>query len=296
MTRQKFGQHFLKDERARRNIVAALALSPDDRVIEIGPGHGELTELLATSANLSGTKTKNPPPEAPACRTGGDPPSEEKPKNSLRIVAIEKDPELAEALKQKFEGNPRIEVVTGDALKLLPALVKDLGLKPYKLIGNIPYYITGHLLRFLSEFENPPVVAVFMIQEEVAERIVAAPPRMNRLSAATGGWADPKIIFRVPSGSFFPPPEVDSAVIKLVPRPDPLSPEAKIAYFSAVRALFKQPRKTIANNLGEALRGELVKKNEIEKRLGNLALRPQLRPQDLSREDIRKIGATFFDA
>jgi len=224
-------------------MIAALDIRKGDTVIEIGPGKGALTEPLWN-----------------ACRE----------KNSF-FIAIEKDGSLGDEIKSKFPG---IDVRTGDALKILP----DLPHVPStKIIGNIPYYITGKLLRLLGDAPKKPR-SVLMLQKEVALRLTAVPPRMNRLAAMVRGWADAEIIAEAPREWFAPPPEVDSAVVLL-------TPHGKVAdlprYFRTAALLFKQPRKTIMNNL----RGH-SSREKITALLAQMGIEPEDRPQDLDVEDI----------
>ncbi|MDO8664662.1 MAG: rRNA adenine dimethyltransferase family protein [Candidatus Liptonbacteria bacterium] len=292
----KLGQHFLTDKNALKKISALLDLSAKggsasggkdgDTVIEIGPGHGELTDELRIM------------------------------NNELRIIAIEKDGQLVEVLQKKFSGDKNIEVICGDALKLLSSIIHNssFAIHNYKLTGNIPYYITGKLLRTISELQEKPEVSVFTIQKEVAERICAQPKRMNpvrgraplgarstrplaraasngmnRLAASVQFWAEPKIAFIIPRDSFRPIPEVDSATIvlkKTVPR------EVKTdSYYKAVRSIFAQPRKTVLNNISDGM--GISKKETIEK-LGGVGIETNLRPQNLSVEDIIKIASVFY--
>jgi 16S rRNA (adenine1518-N6/adenine1519-N6)-dimethyltransferase len=237
---ERLGQHFLKDEKALRKIAEALTIKAGEKVIEIGPGHGELTRELV--------------------RLGA------------KVTAIEKDGLLATDLEKKFGEN--IRVVTGDALKLLPELASG---EKYKLTGNIPYYITGFLLRTIGELDPKPDLTVLMIQKEVAERLIDKPPRMNRLSASVGFWAEAKLLFNVPKKSFLPPPRVDSAVVLLGPKPEGGDQDA---YYSLIRALFKQPRKTIWNNLRD---GGF---KDVDNALKEGRINPQDRPQNLDIEDI----------
>lgn len=244
------GQHFLKNKSAVEKIVAALQLVEGDNVIEIGPGHGELmAELL---------------------------------KHPIKLIAIEKDRELANELRDRFE------VIEGDALKELVRVVQQLKTVSYKLVGNIPYYITGHLLRIISELENKPSVTVLTIQKEVAERIVSQPPKMNRLSAITQFWAEPKIITILPPSDFDPPPEVESAVIEL--RSKKYEVRIMNNYYKMVKILFQQPRKTILNNLSFVLSSS---KEEIAEKLKLAGLKIPDRPQDLSVEMIKEITLIF---
>jgi 16S rRNA (adenine1518-N6/adenine1519-N6)-dimethyltransferase len=273
---QKLGQHFLKNKTALRLIAEALELQSDkaveETVIEIGPGHGELTEQIRSQA-----------PNA-------------------KIIAIEKDAALAKKLAEKFE------VIEGDALKILEHITNGAGVgvdasagSTFKIAGNIPYYITGHLLRAISELEQKPELCVFTIQKEVAERIIATPPRMNRLAASVQFWAEPKILKILAAGDFSPPPKVDSAIIRLETKNNASTArEGKETgkktmeqYYAAVRIIFAQPRKTVANNLGQGTRDKgqgRIKKEGIIKILEKIGIKPNARPQDLSVEDIMAIA------
>jgi len=240
---RKLGQHFLEDKEALEKIAAGLEIKKTDIVIEIGPGHGELTNHLV----------------------------EYHPK---KIIAIEKDKYLAEALPRNLSSlstNTEFKIINADVLKALPSL----RLRRYKLIGNIPFYITGRLLRVLSELKNKPEIIVLTIQKEVAERITAQPPRMNLLAAITQFWTDSEIIGFIPRQNFSPPPEVDSAIIRLFPKKTK-NPDQ---YYRLVKILFKQPRKTILNNL------LAISKNHEERTMEELkkaGLVPSSRPQNLN--------------
>lgn len=239
------GQHFLVNRAAIAKIISALDLQKDDTIVEIGPGGGVLTLPLWEK-----------------CRD-----------LNCRIVAIEKDAELAAALGNKIK-NARAEIVTGDALKLLPEIAT-----PYKLVGNIPYYITGKLLRVLGEMPEKPRVIVLTIQREVAERLSAQPPKMNLLAAAVQIWAKPRIIGYLEPRDFEPPPDVQSAIIKLEIEPKIEGKPALDAYYRLVKILFKQPRKTVLNNLSTGLK---ISKNEALEVLKKAGLTGEERPQNLS--------------
>lgn len=260
--RQRLGQHFLKNKSVIKKIIAELDWRAGEIVIEIGPGHGELTHELIQ-------KTSN-----------GE------------IILIEKDPELASKLVVDFENQKNLTVLTGDALEILPNLIaeKRFDLEKYKVVGNLPYYITGKLFRVLSEAKNKPALSIFTIQLEVAERMVAEPPKMNRLAAIVQFWSTPKIVARVARTDFSPPPEIDSAVIKLALKNDKrqLGLENE-EYFEGVVRLFQQPRKTIGNNL----LSEKVGREKIAETLKSLGVNPGARPQDLSIAQITEIARKF---
>lgn len=272
---QKLGQHFLKNPDVLEKIISGVAPQKNDVVIEIGPGHGELTvPLIEKLSEFDGN-----------------------------LTSIEKDNELADVLITKYSESKNFAVVKGDALKLLPevitsatesAITKNPS-RRYKIIGNIPYYITGKLLRVISELENKPERAVFMVQNEVAERVCAVAPDMNRLAASVQFWAHPEIIAFVPKKDFSPPPKVDSAVMLLTTRTGEDEHAKTIHathYYSAVRSIFAQPRKTLLNNISEAKRD--ASKEKIVGILNDMGIAHDIRPQNLKIEQIIAIARVFF--
>ena len=264
---KKLGQHFLKNPATLKKIANALSIGNGDRIIEIGPGHGELTTPLIMAAQ----------------------------EKQCSIICIEKDHSLIEALEsiamrenatdgERAGDAARMKIIEGDALRLLPSLISH----DYKIVGNIPYYITGKLLRIMSELDQKPERVVLLIQKEVAERICAMPPAMNRLAASVQFWATATIVASVPRGDFSPPPEVDSAIIALDRIADnPLADPA--LYYRAVRAIFAQPRKTLLNNLLAGTADEATK-SDIVLHLKNIGVNPGARPQDLSIRQIITIS------
>src|SRR3990167_9050292 len=217
------GQHFLINKKKIEKIIEALDLKSGDVVVEIGPGKGALTIPLCENCQKLGCK----------------------------IIAVEKDKDLADDLKNKIYDlglDKNIEIIEGDALKTLPRLIhnSELRIKNYKIVGNIPYYITGYLLRILGELENKPSLIVLTIQKEVAQRVCAKPPKMNLLAASIQFWAEPKIIGSVSKKDFWPIPKVDSAIIKLTPLTLLVRSSIqcnKEKYYEFIKILFKQPRK-----------------------------------------------------
>lgn len=261
----KLGQHFLINKGAIKKIVDALELKNREVIIEIGPGGGALTIPLAERCKMLDA--------------------------GCQVIAIEKDPMLAEKLKKlKIEN---LEIVTEDVLKKLPKLTSHLPhLTSYKIVGNIPYYITGKLLRILSEIEPKPTLIVLMIQKEVAKRIVAQPPKMNLLAAITQFWTELKIIQNLKANDFSPAPKVDSTIIKLIPFYNKnMSIEEELLYFKMVKILFKQPRKTILNNLADGLK---IPKVKIEAELKKIGLSGQERPQNLNIKTILELTNLDF--
>jgi len=277
----KLGQHFLINKKKIKKIIEALELKKGDTIIEIGPGHGELTEKLKVKSL------------------------------KLKVIAIEKDKKLAGAIRNLIEIQKLrnyVEIIEGDALKILLKLTKSYKLKTksYKIVGNIPYYITGRLLRILSELENKPSLIVLTVQKEVAERLIAQPPKMNLLAASVQFWAKPEIIGYISKKDFRPAPKVDSAIIKL--EADRCGSMRKLEadrcglkqnYYRLIKILFKQPRKTILNNILEAeKRGfmriiEADKRGFLTKKLHKIGINPQDRSQNLSINQLIELSNRF---
>lgn len=260
---KKLGQHFLTNKSKINKIVLALEIKTGDTIIEIGPGHGELTRELRGA------------------------------EKETKIIAIEKDQELYEWLTIAWKQDQNISFVLGDALEILPTLMvnpESLNTN-YKIVGNIPYYLTGRLLRLFSELASKPGIIVLTIQKEVAERIVAKLPRMNLLAASIQFWAKPEIIDFIPREDFKPRPEVDSAIIKLTPLGKTEFVEGK-NYYKLIKILFKQPRKTILNNLKAGF-PDFVTKDSFK--LIEETINTQGRPQDLDVKTIKKLSQMLYN-
>ncbi len=218
--KKHLGQHFLKNRKILEEMARSAEISKKDVVLEIGPGLGSLTEILAERAG--------------------------------KVIAVEKDRELVPILREKFKNFKNVEIIEGDILKFDIAALK---LKKYKIIANIPYYITSRFLRlFLSE-TNPPAggrteLMVLMIQKEVAERIVARDGKESLLSLSVKAYAKAEIIRRVSKNFFSPPPKVDSAIIKISLR----RPTSKSEQILALAKLaFQQKRKMLRHSLKNKL-------------------------------------------
>jgi len=217
--RKGLGQHFLIDGGVLETIIAAAELEPDDLVVEVGPGLGILTKELAQRAG--------------------------------RVLAIELDDKLATLLKKTLVSFNNVTIVNGDVLKVEP---KELTRgRAYKVVANLPYYITSPVLRHFLEAEAKPKAMVVMVQKEVAEAIAARPGDMSLLSVSVQFYGRPEIITSVPAESFYPAPEVSSAVLKIDIYPKPKVDVDERGFFDIVRAGFAAPRKQLANSLAKGL-------------------------------------------
>jgi 16S rRNA (adenine1518-N6/adenine1519-N6)-dimethyltransferase len=256
---QKLGQHWMTSQSAIRAVVDSLALSPGDTVVEIGPGRGALTEEL---------RSRN---------------------QELRIIAVEKDEKLARMLQEKYADQKNIRIIQGDVLAVLPSLIHDsrFMIHDYKLVGNIPYYITGAIIRCITELSAPPTRAVLTMQREVAERLAAASPNMNLFAAIAQGSSDIRITKKLPRGAFSPPPKVESAIV-LFENIRPCT-EEDLRYHQFIRRAFEHPRKTLTNNLGKFAEHFLIRAGlPLNTRAHELTI-PQL--QELAREFLTKDAA-----
>lgn len=266
---EKLGQHFLRDLNIVKRIVNSAQLKTSDVVIEIGPGKGILTEELAKYAG--------------------------------KVIAIEIDKELSNLLNNKFSNKKNVEIINEDILKM--NLSKLLGfkgstlevskveplIKSYKVIANIPYYITAPIIKKFLESEYPPEEMILMVQKEVAERIIAKSGKMSILSVSIQYYAKPEILFYVDKEKFNPVPEVDSAVIRIS---NIKNQNAKLRnnFFRIVKAGFCAKRKTLVNNLSNSLH---LDKKEVEEKLKKVGIGPTIRAQELNIEDWKKLSKIF---
>lgn len=213
--KKSLGQNFLFDENILEWIVEAAVLHPFDQVLEIGPGLGSLTRLLAQRA--------------------------------VRVVAVELDDRFLPILGTELGSFPNIELIHGDILDQNPA---DLFDQPYKVVANVPYYITGAILRHLVSAQHKPTMMVLTVQKEVAERMTAVPPDMSLLAVSAQFYASAELVTTIKAGAFWPRPDVDSAVVRLDLYEQPrLPPAEEKEFFKVVRVGFRQKRKQLKNNL-----------------------------------------------
>jgi 16S rRNA (adenine1518-N6/adenine1519-N6)-dimethyltransferase len=252
---KSLGQNFLVDENALRKVVNAAEITEGDLILEIGPGLGSLTRFLGMGAT--------------------------------KVVAVELDEKLLPALHETLAPYNNVKVVIGDILELNPDTLlqeKDqiVGSQrlSYKVVANIPYYITSKLIRHLLEAEIRPSCVVLTVQKEVAQRICADPPEMSLLALSVQVYGYPKIVARIPAGAFFPTPNVDSSVLKIDISPKPHIPHPLLPeFFRLIKAGFSQKRKTLRNSLSA---GMIWSKDEAEATLFAAGIDPKRRAQTLT--------------
>jgi len=226
------GQNFLINKAILSDILAAAEIKAKDKVLEIGPGLGILTEKLAEITQNS-LKSQKLSPE---------------------IIAVEKDAKFAKILEKKFKNQKNIKIIEDDILKFDPG-AHNLEPKSYKITANLPYYITSPIIRKFLENPCPPKLMVLMVQKEVAQRICAAPPDMTLLSVSVQFYAAAEIIKIVEKENFWPEPKVDGAIIKISNLKSQISKFDKDLFldkdlfFKIVKSGFSNPRKQLKNNL-----------------------------------------------
>ena len=241
------GQHFLFERGVVQRMVRQAGITSEDRVLEIGPGLGILTDELLQRAGS--------------------------------VTAVELDRRLAEHLRQTFGDAPRFRLVEGNALDLATDDLIPSG-EPFIVAANLPYAVGSAVLRHLLEQPHRPRRLAVMLQMEVAQRLTARPPEMSVLGVATQFYAEPRIAFAVPPSVFVPPPSVESAVSILEVRPEPPLPEADHGrFFRIVNAGFRQKRKQVANSLADELR---LPKGAVTSWLTDAGIDPMRRAQTLS--------------
>lgn len=212
-TKKSFGQHWLFDQDSLQAMLSASEVDSSDTVLEVGPGLGSLTELLAQKAK--------------------------------KVIAIEKDSDLINSLNKKFSNDDNVEILNQDILGFdLSQLNKN-----YKVVANIPYYLTGKLIRDLITSSNPPSRMALLVQKEVAERIVAQPKEMSLLAFSVQFYYKAELNMIVKKELFKPQPKVDSAIVSMSRLPSSVFEADDKKLFQLVRIAFSQKRKTLRNSL-----------------------------------------------
>jgi 16S rRNA (adenine1518-N6/adenine1519-N6)-dimethyltransferase len=221
-----FAQNFLIDRAALMQMVEAAEIAPNDTILEVGAGTGVLTRELAQRAR--------------------------------RVVAVELEYDMLTLLQETTGAFANVELVARNLLLLNPAEL--FAQVPYKLVANLPYYITAPTFRHFLENANPPTLLIVMVQWEVAQRIIAEPGDLSLLGVSVQFYGRPRIIARVPAASFYPAPKVDSAILRIDVQPQAaLTQEERDRFFRVVQAGFSERRKQLHNSLTHGLHY----KNEI---------------------------------
>lgn len=267
---KRLGQNFLVNKNALRKIMREARPLSEYTVLEIGPGFGTITQALAQKAE--------------------------------KVIAVEKDPKMCEILKENVRlwECKNVEIVQGDILQFLNSKLKTKNLKlqlktqSYKLVANLPFYLTAPVIRKFLESPWPPKEMLLIVQKEVAQRICARPnfapqnlsgqaktQKMNLLAISVQFYSQPKIIDYISRKSFWPQPKVDSALIKLEVKSSKLKVDRE-SFFKLVRAGFSQPRKKLVNNLSQNL---VVEKKTALAWLKNAKIRENVRAENLKVED-----------
>jgi len=243
--RKGLGQNFLLSERLLERIIAAADLDPKDTVLEVGAGLGALSSRLAQSCG--------------------------------RVVALEVDGRLLPLLQETLAPFPNVQVVHGDILAMEPG---DLVSPPYKVVANLPYYITSAVLRHFLEARAKPSLMVVTVQREVAQRIVAGPGQMSLLAVSVQFYGRPRIVAKAPPGAFYPSSGVTSAVLRIDLYASPPVEVADVErFFEIVRAGFSQRRKQLRNSLSQGLD---LPADEVVQALRRMGLQETQRAQELS--------------
>ncbi len=255
--KKRLGQHFLIDEAVLEQIILAAELNPEDVVIEVGPGLGVLTRELA--------------------------------KKAAKVIAVELDSQLVVALHKTLVAFPNVVIVNADILQVVPSQLVGSYLKQdsYKVVANLPYYITSPVLRHFLEASLKPQLMVVMMQKEVGEAIVASSGKMSLFSLSVQFYAKPGILIHVPARSFYPPPKVDSVVLRLDLLPLPAVVVSDVdSFFDIMSKGFSSPRKQLRNSLAHGLG---VPASEIASILESLGIEPQRRAETLTLEEWAKV-------
>lgn len=254
------GQNFLLDADVVERIADASGAGPLDRVLEIGPGLGILTEALL--------------------------------RRGAAVTAIELDDRLAPRLETHFGADQRFRLIHGDATAIDPSDIFEPG-QAYRIVANLPYGVATVIIRHYLESARPPDTLIVMVQKEVAERMTATEGNLSLLTLAIQLYTEPEYLFTVPKEAFHPAPEVTSAVVRLSVRRDiPIDAPARNRLFTLATIAFQQKRKTVLNSLS---RGLDIDKAGLSTRLGAIGIDGSQRPQALSFDAWLRLASTELE-
>ena len=265
---KRLGQNFLVDKSVVKKVVDAADLKPEDIILEIGPGIGTLTQKLADRVK--------------------------------KVIAVEKDPNMIAILGETIKRLRNVDLIQTDIRRLKFQITNYKSQinskiqipKNYKIVGNLPFYLTAPVIRQLLERTDARrLYAVFVVQKEVGQRICAKPPRMSMLAVSVQVYAETKIMGYIPKKSFWPQPKVDAAIIKILPlkiksHDRRISSQRRNLFFKVVKAGFSQPRKQLINNLSKGLKLNRVK---VENWLKKNSIQPTRRAETLEVQDWIKL-------
>ncbi len=261
--KKSLGQNFLNDFEIIGRIFEAAEIQQSDYVLEIGPGTGALTFRLSDRVE--------------------------------KLVAIELDHQLVERLQQHFVDSQNVSILEGNILDVhLEELLHAIGYAehPYKIVANIPYYITAPIIRTLLALKHQPVSMTLMVQNEVADRLAAQPGSMSLLSVMAQFYAEVEKKFVVPKEAFDPVPKVESAIIHIIPKRS-YDKDKDRRVFRLVRAGFSARRKTLVNNLSSSL---MISRDDATRLMESIGLRKDIRAQALAVDDWERLAAIWPEA
>ena len=261
------GQNFLINTWVIKKILKAADLKEQDIILEIGAGLGTLTKEIS--------------------------------KKVKKVIAVEIDKKLIEVLENELAGYKNIEIVQGDIRNLK---VEDFKLKNYKIVANLPFNITGLVLKQFLACSIKPEIMVLILQKEVGQRIIAQPPQMSKLSVMVQFYSQAKITAQIKKDNFWPRPKIDSVILRIIPHRDPTTPKGQTPsdkFFQVVQAGFSSPRKYLLNNLvksgimGTVPKWGLSLKETVRQIFKQTGLNEKIRAQELSVEDWIKLVKTL---
>lgn len=269
---KRLGQHFLVDEDVLESILSAAELSHKDTVVEVGPGLGILTKRLGEVAG--------------------------------KVIAVELDSTLVSVLRGMLASFPNVRIINADILKITPrqlleSVIARHGVpeqslelaKGYKVVANLPYYVTSPILRHFLRASLRPSLMVIMVQKEVGEAIAATPGKMSLLSVSTQFYSKPTIIACVPAESFYPAPKVDSLVLRLSVYPQAAIQVSDVdTFFDIVSCGFRSPRKQLHNSLAQALG---MSASQVALLLEKAGIEAKRRAETLSLDEWKKLWEVF---
>ncbi len=255
--KKSLGQNFLFDEGVLARIAATADITPSDTVLEIGPGLGALTHVLAQQAR--------------------------------RVVAVELDQRFLPVLRDELTSYSNVEVIHGDILDQDPAALFSA---PYKVVANVPYYITGAILRHLLGAPHKPTLLVMTVQKEVAERVTAVPPNMTLLAVSVQFYGTPRLVSTIKAGAFWPRPDVDSAVLRIDLNQFLPDTVGEAAFFRVAKAGFGQKRKQLQKNLRQLG----FSRNTLDSALARSSIDGSRRAETLTLDEWRALAAALYPA